>query len=433
MKLIRNVSLASGSSFKTVNVLFDEHIVQIGNAPVQNDGTIEEYDFSGCFIMPGAVDMHTHLFNGSEADAETLQHATARAIKGGYTTLADLSYTTVKPIFRKSDLRHYDKHIQHNSHCDIALWGHCDFSEFPYHLNYMHEIWTEGIVGFVILHPSPNSRIENMSYNDIMDLFDTIYDTDVSFAFQGFDDEEHLNLKDSKKDFVEKRLISIRKILRRIQDNPLHFIGIFDQTSLEILNNVFRRTDLTYAFPAAELIAITQCGQEYEFATAFPEYLKMLQDTMKNGKLYTVSTEAGFPAAKEASAFRHAFSGYNHTLLEWTVPWMFSELWKNKRATIQSCIRMLSENPAKRLGLFPQKGCIQKGSDADIVIIDPNGEVRSDLTDQAGKKMNLTCSVKAVFLRGEMQDAKSLKAVGRGQLVRRSGTTRRKSSSSCWS
>ncbi len=38
-------------------------------------------------------------------------------------------------------------------------------------------------------------------------------------------------------------------------------------------------------------------------------------------------------------------------------------------------VQLLSENPAKILGLYPKKGAIQKGSDADLVLFDPNQEV----------------------------------------------------------
>jgi allantoinase len=434
MKLIRNVSMASGSTFKTVNVLFDETILQIGTGPITADSITEEYDFSGCLIMPGAVDMHTHLMNGTDKDGPELHKTTQAAILGGYTTLADLSYTTDKPIFRGKDLKHYQSAIEANSFCDMAVWGHCDFSEFPYHLNHMNDAWSAGIVGFSIMHPSPNTRIEDISYEDIMDLFDTIYDTDISFAFQGFDASEPSTNLDTRNALIEQRLTAIRKILRRLQDNPLHFIGIHDKASVEILNTAFRRSDLTYAVPLVELMKIiTQFNQTgYKKDEPFSEYVKLLFDSMKNGKFYTISTESGSELRSDLPLANEAYSGYPVNLLQWAVPWVFSQLWKANKLSIQSCIRLLSENPAKRLGLFPQKGCIQKGSHADITILDPNTPVISGLKDDKGNKITLSCSVQATFLRGNLLTPLKAKQNPQGKFVIRTGTTRRKSNSSCW-
>jgi dihydroorotase-like cyclic amidohydrolase len=434
MKLIRNVQLASGNTFKIVNVLFDETILQVGTAQINAENVTEEYDYSGCIIIPGAVDMHTHILEGTDSDKKTLKNLTGIALSGGYTTLADMSYLSAKPVFLPSDLDYFSNLINENSLCDMALWGHCDFSEFPYHVNQMYEIWSAGVIGFLIMHSSPNHKIDDVTYEDIMELFDTIYDSDISFAYQGFDTSEVSEKKDAAERFVEQRLSSIRKILRRIQDNPLHFVGIYDKISVEMLNIAFRRSDLTYAFPVKQLMGVVNRFNKtgYTKDEPFSEYVKLLLDSMKNGKLYSISTEAGKALKTDDMMLQEAFSGASESLLQWTVPWVFSELWKQKRASIQSCIRILSENPAKRIGLFPQKGCIQKGSHADMVIIDPSQPVMSDLVDTNGNKMELSCSVKATFLRGNLQHPAKSGSKIKGQFIRRSGTTRRRSSSTCW-
>ena len=41
------------------------------------------------------------------------------------------------------------------------------------------------------------------------------------------------------------------------------------------------------------------------------------------------------------------------------------------RITQEQMCKFLSENPAKLYGIYPQKGVIAPGSDADIVLIDP--------------------------------------------------------------
>jgi len=433
MKIIRNVSMASGKSFKIVNVLFDEKIHQITTGAVDFADITEEYDFTDCLIMPGAVDMHTHILDGSDSDEKKVKTISGLALKGGYTTLADISYTTQRPIFRLKDIQHFENLINKSSHCDMALWGHCDFSGFPFHLDYMNEVWSNGVVGFIIMHPSHSEKIENLAYKDIMDLFDTIYDTDISFAFQGFDESEFSSKTDVIDRFIEQRLVSIRKILRRLQDNPVHYIGVFDKETVEILNNAFRRTDITYAFPVIQLMSLIEqfMVTGYVKDDVLSEYVKLLFESMKNGKLYAISTEAGIiQPGKTIQDI--AFSGYPEKYLKWAVPWVFSKLWKENKVSVQTCIRLLSENPAKRLGLFPVKGAIIKGSDADITIIDPSIPCKTDLFNAKGDPVELACSVKATFLRGNLMLPGKSGSKPQGRFIRRSGTTRRKSNSTCW-
>jgi len=45
---------------------------------------------------------------------------------------------------------------------------------------------------------------------------------------------------------------------------------------------------------------------------------------------------------------------------------------KQNRLTLEQMCRLLSENPAKLYGAFPRKGRIAVGSDADIVVFDPD-------------------------------------------------------------
>jgi len=433
MKLIRNVSLPAGNSFKKVNVLFDNTIEQIGSAINESGIITEEYDYSGCILIPGAVDIHTHILNGSKSDSQNLAKCSKYAVSGGFTTLADMSYTTSKPIFKKTDLSSYEKVIKDNSFADIALWGHCNLNEFPYHIDLINEMWSEGVVGFIVFQPSPNQLINSVSSNEMMDLFDEIYDSDISFAFQGYDTEEVLN--NTIDALAELRQTAIRKLLRRLQDNPIHFVGIYDKPTIDILNVAYRKADLTYAFPIYKLIkTIHNFDDKKNSKNAInTEFIKLIMDSIKNGKIYTISSEAGSRLNTKSSLFNHTFSGYSEDILKWIVPWIFTELWKKKRASIQSCIRLLSENPAKRLGLFPQKGSILKGADADFIIIDPEKTIEVNLFDKIGETQELSCTIRATFLRGNLVYPFNNKRKPQGHLIRRKFTTRRKNSQTCWS
>lgn len=57
------------------------------------------------------------------------------------------------------------------------------------------------------------------------------------------------------------------------------------------------------------------------------------------------------------------------------LPIMFSEGVVKGRINLETMVKVLSENAARALGIYPQKGAIVQGADADLVIIDPQKEM----------------------------------------------------------
>ena len=95
--------------------------------------------------------------------------------------------------------------------------------------------------------------------------------------------------------------------------------------------------------------------------------------------------------------------------VETIVPLMYSEGVVKRGLPIWWLARVMSENPARIFGLFPRKGIIQVGSDADLLIIDPNGDriiTARDHLSNAGYTLFEGWEVKGrpwmTFLRGQV-------------------------------
>lgn len=71
-----------------------------------------------------------------------------------------------------------------------------------------------------------------------------------------------------------------------------------------------------------------------------------------------------------------------------SLPLMFSEGVNKRRININTLRKIMSENVAKAFGLYPQKGTLAVGSDADIVIIDPDREMIIDHRDSESRSEN---------------------------------------------
>jgi dihydropyrimidinase len=98
-----------------------------------------------------------------------------------------------------------------------------------------------------------------------------------------------------------------------------------------------------------------------------------------------------------------------HPAIEHRMELLFSEGVNKKRITLNKFVEVTATNPAKIFGMFPRKGTIGIGSDADIILLDPNekhtlsAKTHHMNTDYSGYEgMELTGKVKTTILRGQL-------------------------------
>jgi dihydropyrimidinase len=107
---------------------------------------------------------------------------------------------------------------------------------------------------------------------------------------------------------------------------------------------------------------------------------------------------------------------------------LFSEGVKKGRITLEQFIAVTSANPAKIFGMYPRKGAIQVGSDADLVIWDPNMKKTIRDEDELSNAhyslfsgTEVTGWPKVTIRRGEIvyQNGKMIGRAGTGHMISR--------------
>ena len=88
--LIKSVSLPDG--IKTDLALTDGVISYIGNAYTGEVRTV--IDGTDCVVLPGLVDLHTHLREPGREDAETVLSGSRAGAKGGFTAVSAMANTS---------------------------------------------------------------------------------------------------------------------------------------------------------------------------------------------------------------------------------------------------------------------------------------------------------------------------------------------------
>ena len=107
---------------------------------------------------------------------------------------------------------------------------------------------------------------------------------------------------------------------------------------------------------------------------------------------------------------------------------LFSEGFMKGRISLPQVVKYSSSNPCRMFGLYPQKGSFEPGTDADIVIIDPEKKtlinkeyIRGASDYSCYEGMELEGRIDNVFLRGEeiVRDGDFLGKRGDGKYLRR--------------
>lgn len=458
-KIIKNGTIATDSEVFKGDILIENGKISAVGQDITCDDA-ELIDASGMYVMPGAVDVHTHmnLDVGFARAIDDFYDGTVAAACGGTTTIVDHMAFGPKDCSLWHQVNEYHRLADGNAVVDYGFHGVFQHVHDET-LDEMREIKEkEGITSFKV-YMTYDYRLHD---DEMFRVLRAAKDAGIVITVHC---ENHGVLTQLRKEFVEEGhteakyhplsrppRVEAEAVNRMIHlaalagDAPLYIVHL---SSAEGLHEVMKAraehrpnlgvetciqylilNDSMYDDPSEGLKAIMspplRKDQDRE------ELWKALAD---GGLIDTVATDHcpfHFRAGKAEKQYgRNDFTkcpngapGVQERLML-----MFSEGFMKGRISLPQVVKYASSEPCRMFGMYPQKGSLEPGTDADIVIIDPSKLTHIDTDYIRGASdyscyegMDLEGRIERVLLRGKeiVKDGEFLGKRGDGNYLHRS-------------
>jgi dihydropyrimidinase len=451
--LIRGGAVVSVTGTFGADVLIDgEKISAVLQRPhnITADRTI---DATGKFVLPGGIDVHTHMelpFGGTFA-SDTFETGTRAAAWGGTTTIVDFAVQSKG----QSLLAALDKwHEKAQGNCAIDYGFHMIVSDVnETTLKEMDDCVAQGVNSFKMFMAYPGVfyatdgeillAMQKAATNGATIMMHAengiAIDQLVAQALaSGRTDPVYHGI--TRPPELEGEATSRAITLARVAGCPLYIVHLSASQALERVaeardngQNVFAETCPQYLYLSLDDLARPDF-EGAKFVASPPLRPREHQDTLWRGlranDLSVVSTDHCpfcFKDQKELgrgdfSKIPNGMPGVEHRMD------LLHQGVVNGQLTICRWVEVACTTPARMFGLYPRKGVIAPGSDADIVIYDPEAtQTLSAATHHmnvdysAYEGMELTGKVITTLSRGApvIENGQYVGSKGHGQFVRR--------------
>jgi allantoinase len=347
----------------------------------------EEFAFDDCLLMPGVIDGQTHA--GSQFGFAGIEQTTRSAVAGGITTIVDMPYDEPDPVATLEVFREKAEAVRRRSHCDVALYAtitnESDLNEVP-------NLVDAGACAFKISsfenHPTRFPRIRN---DRALALLKRLAATDLPVGLHNEDQEivratlaEFAgrgntgmdNHDPSRPEVAELVATAAFLEMGRAAGAHVHIVHMTSPRGFQLVSRY--RAEGTRAtgemcihylhFDAAE--DIRRLGTLMKVNPPIRSGVReaLWQELQTSGCEFVSSDHSAWPLVR-----KHTPSSFDAPAgipgLETLLPALYTGLLKRGLDAPRLAALYLSERPARFFGLWPRKGCLIPGADADITVV----------------------------------------------------------------
>ena len=387
----------STHAFETSIAIRGERIVAVGPHEMMPDA--DNYiDATGKYVLPGAIDCHVHL---RPTPGDDWAVGTRAAAYAGLTTIIPFgAYNAEDEETLPQAIRRWQEEAEGEALVDYSF--HYILSNTPYIIDSVADAMSMGVKSFKMFM-TYDHRVSDSFIARVMDVVGANGGV-VQLHAENGDVIEYLMNKaiaegrTKPTDFpgtcppwAEAEAINRGILMGAMTNCPTYVVHLTTQLGLERIKEAQREGQRVWTETCPQYLLLDETALERlgPFAKIGPPLRpadgvnqNALWEGTAQGYISTIGSDhaPGNTEMKELgwdNVFRTPNGEpipFGAPSIETIVPLFFSEGVVKRGLPIWWMARMMAENPARIFGLYPRKGVIQPGSDADLLIIDPHGE-----------------------------------------------------------
>lgn len=433
MKLIKNGKIVTSSEIFTGDILIEgekiKSVVKGGLKDIPEN--IEVIDAAGNLIFPGFIDAHTHfdLHVAGTVTCDDFYSGTRAAVSGGTTTIIDFG-TQYPGETLEQGLQNWLKKAEDGVSCDYGI--HMSITEWNEKISdECKKMMDDGVTTFKLYMTYDTKLNDKTIYQVLKRLKEVGGITGVHCENDGLIaalQEEYLSRGGDVSCHYKTRPAAaeaeaIGRLLHfaEVADAPVIDVHLTCEEGLNEIRAARARGQAVYAETCPQYLTMTRElydlpgfeGARYVISPPLREKsdCEALWKALADGEIQTVSTDHCAFTLKQKELGKNDFRKIPGGMpgVETRGEVIYSEGVAKKKITLEKMCEVLCENPAKLYGLYPRKGVINEGSDADIVIFNPERSKIITASEQVSKcdyapleGMKINGVIEKVFLRGEL-------------------------------
>ena len=408
--LFRGGTVVSGKGTKKADVLVDgEKIVQVSRTITPQSET-RVIDVTGKLVLPGFIDAHTHfdLDVAGTTTADDFASGSLAALHGGTTTIVDYACPN-KGESLAYGLKLWHEKADGKCACDYSF--HMTIDDWNKDIEReIDEMYAAGISSFKMYMTYPAMMIgDEAMYKALKKLKEKGGVCGVHCENSGVIDalvaEKKAHGENSvachpqtRPDQLEAEAVSRLLRIAQTVDIPVVIVHLTNAAALREVESARKRGQKVYVETCPQYLVLDDSVYYNPDFREAAKYVcsppirrtadqKALWAGLRRGEIQTISTDHCSFTLEQKELGRDDFTRIPGGVpgVETRGELIYTYGVTTRKISLATMCKTLSENPAKLYGMYPRKGVIAKGSDADLVIYDPAADHELHVSDMVGK------------------------------------------------